>query len=219
MSSNGQNIESLFASAFSYRDVAPAPEVEVVQTATPPPQEPKVIPGVPQDEVDRLLNQARAQAIAETQQRMQGDFDAKLAAEQAKTLQMLERFGAEQKDYFSRVESEVVRLALSIAARILHREAQVDPMLVASLVHVALEKVQNGSTVTIRVPAAEGTRWRQFTADLKKNLDITVVEDNEMSPQDCVIETNLGSADFSIEAQLKEVEKGFFDLLAVRPSA
>jgi flagellar assembly protein FliH len=34
---------------------------------------------------------------------------------------------------------------------------------------------------------------------------------------DCVLETSLGSANFSINAQLKEVEQGFFDLLAQRP--
>jgi len=38
-----------------------------------------------------------------------------------------------------------------------------------------------------------------------------------MGPDDCVLETDVGSASFSIEAQLKEVEQGFFDLLAQRP--
>ena len=46
---------------------------------------------------------------------------------------------------------------------------------------------------------------------------VVVVEDAEMKPTDCVLETELGSADFSIEAQLKEVEQGFCDLLALRP--
>jgi flagellar assembly protein FliH len=35
---------------------------------------------------------------------------------------------------------------------------------------------------------------------------------------DCILETEMGSANFSIEAQLKEVEQGFFDLLAQRPA-
>ena len=46
---------------------------------------------------------------------------------------------------------------------------------------------------------------------------IEVVEDAHLTPIDCILETELGSANFSIDAQLKEVEQGFFDLLAQRP--
>jgi flagellar assembly protein FliH len=33
-----------------------------------------------------------------------------------------------------------------------------------------------------------------------------------------VLETELGSANFGLDTQLKEVEQGFFDLLALRPA-
>jgi flagellar assembly protein FliH len=46
---------------------------------------------------------------------------------------------------------------------------------------------------------------------------IAIVEDPHLGPDDCILETDVGSANFSIEAQLKEVEQGFFDLLAQRP--
>ena len=50
-----------------------------------------------------------------------------------KIREALELFDAQLKGYFSRIESEVVHLALAISAKILHREAQVDPFLVAAL--------------------------------------------------------------------------------------
>jgi len=34
-----------------------------------------------------------------------------------------------------------------------------------------------------------------------------------LGPEDCILETDLGSANFSIDAQMKEIEQGFFDLL------
>jgi flagellar assembly protein FliH len=43
----------------------------------------------------------------------------------------------QREQYFVRAEAEIVQLALAIAAKILHREAQVDPMLVATLVRMA----------------------------------------------------------------------------------
>ena len=38
-----------------------------------------------------------------------------------------------------------------------------------------------------------------------------------LSDHDCILETELGSANFGLDTQLKEVEQGFFDLLALRP--
>ena len=45
-----------------------------------------------------------------------------------------------------------------------------------------------------------------------------MTEDPQLSDQDCVLETELGSANFGLDTQLKEVEQGFFDLLALRPA-
>ena len=45
-----------------------------------------------------------------------------------------------------------------------------------------------------------------------------MTEDAQLSDQDCVLETELGTANFGLDAQLKEVEQGFFDLLALRPA-
>jgi flagellar assembly protein FliH len=43
------------------------------------------------------------------------------------------------------------------------------------------------------------------------------VEDPQLTDQDCLLETELGTANFGLDSQLKEVEQGFFDLLALRP--
>ena len=166
-----------------------------------------------------MLARARAEAVAETEKRLTAQMDARSLDEAAKIVRTLEQFAVQQKSYFTSLESEVVHLALAIAGRILHREAQVDPMLVAGLVHVALEKLQNGSNVTVRVGPNEGAKWRTYVADLKKEMNISVIEDSDLASGGCVLETDLGSADFSIESQLKEVERGFLDLLALRPQS
>jgi len=44
-----------------------------------------------------------------------------------------------------------------------------------------------------------------------------VIEDAALSDHDCLVETELGVANFGLDTQLKEVEQGFFDLLALRP--
>ena len=54
-------------------------------------------------------------------------------------------------------------------------------------------------------------------ANLRNDASVEIVEDQHLAHGDCILQTDLGSADFSISAQLNEVERGFFDLLAQRP--
>ena len=48
---------------------------------------------------------------------------------------------------------------------------------------------------------------------------VEIAEDAHLSDQDCMVGTELGSANFGLDTQLKEVEQGFFDLLALRPAS
>jgi flagellar assembly protein FliH len=75
------------------------------------------------------------------------------------------------------------------------------------------------SSVTIRVGAGRGSAWKQFFAATANAARIEVVEDPQLTDQDCLLETELGTANFGLDTQLKEVEQGFFDLLALRPAS
>jgi flagellar assembly protein FliH len=209
--------------SFLYRDTnAPAsPGAKEVRQNDPVAARgnaPHTSPGMSQQEVEDLLLRARAEASAETEKHLRKEFQAKSEAEAAKVRQALDHFRNEQKDYFSRVETEVVHLSLAIAAKILHREAQVDPLLVAALVRVAVDKLHAGSSVSVRVSPARAGKWTEYLAAPQNGTTIAIVEDSNLDAEDCILETDLGSANFSIEAQLKEVEQGFFDLLAQRPA-
>jgi len=210
------------AASFLYRDMeAPllAKVKELKQPESPLGEESDkdLWPRLSKRDVDDLLTLARSEAGAETEQRLSAEFLARSERDAAKIRRTLDLFEEEQKNYFGRIESEVVHLALAIAAKIMHREAQVDPLLVATLVRVAVDKLHDGSRVSVRVPAAKAEMWRQRMANPLNGSTIAIVEDPHMGPDDCVLETDVGSASFSIEAQLKEVEQGFFDLLAQRP--
>jgi flagellar assembly protein FliH len=161
----------------------------------------------------------RAEAISEMEQKLRVEYERKLLAARAPIATAVAKFGEERDKYFGRVEAEIVQLSLAIAAKILHREAQVDQMLVASLVRVAMENMREGSNVTIRVGPSKGDSWERYFASVSGATRVEVVEDAELNDQDCMVETELGSANFSLEKQLKEVEQGFFDLLAVRPAS
>jgi flagellar assembly protein FliH len=170
-----------------------------------------------QAEFAQRIQQERAEAVEQSEQRLRSEFEQRLQAERAPIAAAVSDFGMQRDQYFARAEAEVVQLALAIAAKILHREAQVDPMLVATLVRMAVGKMRDGSNVTIRVGTGEVSRWKGYFGAQSEDARVQVVEDAELSDHDCMVETELGVANFGLDTQLKEVEQGFFDLMALRP--
>jgi len=148
-----------------------------------------------------------------------------LAAQQATALERQERqlaalvgsFAVERDAYLHAVEQEVVKLSLAIAARILRREAQMDPLLLTGAVRVALGQLSASTEIQLRVPAAELDLWTETVA-LLPNLDVkpAVIAGEGMRLGDCIIESKLGTVDLGIRSQLGEIERGFFDRAGAR---
>ncbi len=90
----------------------------------------------------------RADAASQVEQNLRIEYEQKLLATRAPIAAAMSGFEKQRDEYYAKVEAEIVQLALAIAAKILHREAQVDPMLVAALVRLAMENMREGSSVT-----------------------------------------------------------------------
>jgi flagellar assembly protein FliH len=162
--------------------------------------------------------QARVQGRQEGQAEAQKLFEEKLVQQRANLADVLAQFTRDRAAYFAKIEGEVVQLALSIARKILHREAQVDPLLLAGIVRVALEKIDGATGVVLRVHPQNAADWRRY---LTTHLDPAnlpeIVEDPSQPADRCTLETSMGTAVVGLEVQLKEVEQGLMDLLAARP--
>lgn len=159
---------------------------------------------------------ARRQAKTEARREWEEEFEDRVAEERRRVTQICEDFVWERTRYFAEVEAEVVKLALAIAARVLHREAKMDPLLLTAAVRVVLEKVADNSAVELRVPAADVERWRDAMA-VETAAKLQIVGDERLGATECVLETSVGRVDLGVSAQLEEIEKGFFDLLKQRP--
>jgi flagellar assembly protein FliH len=220
-SADCENVFSLPIAALEYRDMAghlvPDGAVMTGTRSNITGNRRRVEVKLSEEELAERIARERAEATHHAEQRLRQDYESKLQAERAPVAAALAAFEAQRTEYFARVEAEVVQLALTIAAKILHREAQVDPMLLAALVRITIEKMHEGSSVTVRVGAGRSKRWKEYFAGQPSVAHVEVTEDAELSDHDCVLETELGSANFGLDTQLKEVEQGFFDLLALRP--
>lgn len=164
------------------------------------------------------LAAARAEGIREGLQQAQQSFEQQLNSERTKVAEAVRNFFQKTSEYYSRAEVEMVHLSLAIAAKILHREAQVDRMLVAALVKVALEKLQHGTSASVRVRPEEVADWnRYFEGNTNGEIRVEVKPDSSVAAHNCILETELRTTELGLDVQLKEIEQGFFDLLAQRP--
>lgn len=167
----------------------------------------------------RLADESRRGFEAGRQRGMEDGRAAELAAhapadqQRAEQLRRLfDELASGRDQYIHAVEQEVVRLALAIAARILRREAQTDPLLLMGAVRVALGQLADATEARLRVPASDAELWIEAVA-LVPNPPVlpSVVADATLRLGDCRIETGVGAVDLSLRAQLGEIERDFFD--------
>lgn len=170
------------------------------------------------DESDQNSRQARDEGLREGEARARRDYEQALKREREAVKKSIQEFQRERDSYYQRVEAEVVQLALAIARKVLHREAQVDPLLLAGIVRVALRKLEIGTRVRVRVNPSEVTGWQKILAEVDDSGAVPEIEeDATVPPARCVLQTELGATELGIEPQLKEIENGLLDLLAKRP--
>lgn len=164
-------------------------------------------------DIETARNEAREEGKAGERSEQAGRIEAALR----RLSSVLDGFAAERDRYLKEVEQEVVRLALAIAARILHREAQMDPLLLAGAVRVALGQLADTTEIRLFVPAQEQELWREMLR-LMPNLPARpeLVGDGTLAAGDCRLEAKVGNIDLGVRSQLAEIERGFFDLLDKR---
>jgi flagellar assembly protein FliH len=165
-----------------------------------------------------LTQQLLEQGRREGESKAREIFVEQLSREHEFLRSAISNFAQERSAYFDKVEAEVVQLALALARKVLHREAQVDPLLLAGIVRVAMEKLQANTEVVVRTNPKCAAEWREyFTRHLEARDVPEVIEDASLDGQRCVLQTALGTTELGIDTQMKEIEQGLFDLMAQKP--
>lgn len=174
-------------------------------------------PAASAEREQKLRDEARAAGLREGEARTRAAYVSELQQMRQDLAAALKEFAHQRTQYFSDVEREVVQLAVAIARRILHREAQIDPHLLAGMARVALETVRDTGKITLRVHSQQVSDFRIFFAQEMPEDPPEVIEDAKLNVDRCILETSLGKTEIGPEIQLKEIEQGLFDLQAARP--
>jgi flagellar assembly protein FliH len=120
--------------------------------------------------------------------------------------QTLDELRGLRKEILRRTEREVVELALAIARRIVQREVSLDAELVVAMARVALDRLGEITTASIRLhpddhAAALGTRGASTLA----SHGVAVVADPSVARGGCVVQSDAGAIDVGVAAQIDEL--------------
>jgi flagellar assembly protein FliH len=110
-------------------------------------------------------------------------------------------------------EGDLLKLSISVARRVLHRELTLDPESIEGLIRIALEKLQSRDVCRIRLHPDLEPAIRASIERFSNSQKVELIADPSLQCGDVLFETAHGNIDASIEAQLREIERGFADRL------
>ena len=125
----------------------------------------------------------------------------------------VEQILGQRRRFRREAEEDVVRLAVAIGRRILHRELGTDPEALLGVVKAALKKVESREVNRLRVHPADAPVMRQHFEQSGRLERIEIQGDGTLARGAVLLDTERGSLDASVETQLEEIQRGLTDLI------
>ncbi|TAM90347.1 hypothetical protein EPN42_05990 [bacterium] len=132
------------------------------------------------------------------------------AAAALSTLRSIVEAGREgRRSVIASAEAEIVRLAMLVAQRVVHREIESDPRVVLDVARAAIARLSDKETMVVRINPSDLEMVREareglFPGDARQ---IRFVGDLRVDRGGVVIDTEAGSVDAKIEHQLQEARR------------
>lgn len=221
-STNGGRIQ-----AFSFTNFVEGPPA-VTEDADWPEESPSQLPVPPAGSAEPVQREASVPApdLAQIEKQAfesgfrQGEragaeiAEKKMEAVMRRYAETVLELGRLKSVLYSQVEREVVKLAVEVAKKIVHREIHADPEIIQTLVRVALGHVAEKGAVTVHLHPVDYNYLLEHRGSLVPGTDgreIVLVADKSIERGGCMIQTECGDIDARIEEEFREVERSFFE--------
>jgi flagellar assembly protein FliH len=138
------------------------------------------------------------------------EIEAQLAQTVSSLQGVVDEARAQRRTVIESAEPELVKLAMSIAERIVHEQITVDPNVVVENVRQALTRLVGREVVTLRVNPADLDTIRAHRDSIAGANDVEhlrVVEDQRVDRGGVVVETDAGTIDAKVSTQVREARR------------
>ncbi|MBN3033601.1 MAG: hypothetical protein JW873_05845 [Candidatus Saganbacteria bacterium] len=188
----------------------PAPAVARLAINLPPGADISQVKG----EAQKIIEHAQQTAAGVIEQareegRRAGREESTARLEEA--LATLNEAVKERKRIVRDAENEILRLSLKIAEQIIRSEVSLHRDVSLNIVSEAIGRVSDREQIIVRVNRDDAEYLKRYKDRLAGMLDgvksFSILEDSNVEPGGCVIETNLGFVDARISTKLKAIEE------------
>ena len=119
----------------------------------------------------------------------------------------IDEMASMRADLLRRSERELVRLAISIAERIIRREITLDGNLVAAMAKVAIEQLGDRASATIGLHPSDHATFMAAANGTPFPAPVQIVPDPAVTRGGCVVRSDFGEMDLDVSAQLIEISR------------
>ena len=162
---------------------------------------------------EQKMRAAYQQGLQEGQASARKELGGQLEAMHARLARAIEEMSGMRQRFRQEAEEDVVKLALAIARRVLHRELTVAPEALLGLVKAALEKIEAREVHTVRIRPEDAPMVKQFLGKMGLPQRLEVVADPGLERGAAIFDSSRGALDASVETQLQEIERGLADVV------
>ena len=166
--------------------------------------------------LDAQITEARRLGRAEGEQAARAQISSQIDAINLRVARAVEELSAFKATLRREAEQDIVKLAVAIARKVLQREIAVDPEALVGLVKVALDKIDLRELHNVRVHPDQVEGVQRALQSIGTPRRIEVQGDATLECGAAVFETSRGALDVSVETQLRQIERGFADMVARR---
>ena len=164
------------------------------------------------DELDRSIHQASREGFEQGLAAGRADAQQQVPS----TLEDISEAVAEleriRENLRQQSERDLIRLAINVAERVIHREMVLDSEALAALVKAALGKVQTREVTRVRMhPELEPVVTK--TLERCGSREMVLMPDPSLKHGELFFETSQGVLDASLKAQFGEIERALLERL------
>jgi type III secretion protein L len=169
-------------------------------------------------EAARIVRDAREQAAqilatakAERDAALKSARDDGYTAGLSEWNQTLARTWKAADDFLSRYESELVRLAIRIAGKVVDAELKTDERTILGIVKRAVESARRERSLIIRINPEHETVVQEWIDAMRSSSfqerNISLAVNPDIPVGGCIVESDIGIIDARLEAQLQRLEE------------
>lgn len=152
-----------------------------------------------QKQKEKVFNDARADAKAEVV---------------AKSSEEIARAKMQAGEILAASEKDILDLSLKVAAKIIGRDLERDPLVLTEICATAIEHARAAKAIVLRVNPKDGATLREkrprLMEQIGRTVEIAIRDDADVQVGGCIIQTEFGTIDAQLKTQFEMLRNLFY---------